>query len=53
MSPDRLPNMLGIIVCAIVVLGINAHPMVATMMGVLIGAIAHFALAAAMGKKSR
>ncbi len=37
----------GIAVCAIVVLGIDADPMLATSLGVLAGALATYALARA------
>ncbi|MFO1237112.1 MAG: hypothetical protein U1F24_08890 [Alphaproteobacteria bacterium] len=49
MSSDRLPQMCGIAVCAIVVLGMDAPPAMATFFGVVMGAFAHYftALAAA------
>ena len=48
MPQDRLPNMLGIIVCAIMVLGTNANPMTSVFLGIFVGAIAHYALALRM-----
>ncbi|MCC6921333.1 MAG: hypothetical protein IT548_19240 [Alphaproteobacteria bacterium] len=45
MPEDKLPQMCGLAVCAIVVLGMDASPTVATAMGVFLGALAHFAMA--------
>ena len=42
MSVSRLPQMCGLAVCAIVVLGMDAPPVWATCFGVVMGALAHY-----------
>ncbi len=47
-SQSILPLICGMGVTAIVTLGVNAEPMIATCLGVLAGAVATFAFALAM-----
>ena len=50
MSANRLPQMCGMVVCGIVVLGMDAPPMWATCFGVVMGAFAHYFMALAAAK---
>ena len=52
MPENRLPQMCGLAVCAVVILGMDAPPALATFFGVIMGAFAHYfmALAAARGR---
>ncbi|MBL9012352.1 MAG: hypothetical protein JNL56_14350 [Alphaproteobacteria bacterium] len=50
MSPERLPQLCGFAVCAIVVLGMDAPPMMATFFGVVLGAFAHYFTALAASR---
>lgn len=47
LMPFSFARLGGIAVCAIVVLGLDASPMLATALGVLAGAVATYALARA------
>lgn len=48
MPAEKLPQLCGIVVCAMVVLGLDASPAVSTFLGVVMGAMAHFGMALAM-----
>jgi len=51
MPAEKLPQLCGIAVCAMVVLGLDASPALSTFLGVVMGAMAHFGMALAMGQK--
>ncbi|BCW88519.1 hypothetical protein sos41_16600 [Alphaproteobacteria bacterium SO-S41] len=50
MPVNRLPQMCGMVVCGIVILGMDAPPALATFFGVIMGAFAHYFMALAAAR---